>query len=256
MKVWELMFILLFLSSIGFYIMAGIITSKQLHLKKWPIYRYLLWIAGVSSAASTIIGPLAQKAHSDFIIHMSGHLLLGMLAPLLLVLAAPVTLLLRSLETTNARRVVKLLKSAPVQLVSHPIIASILNIGGLWVLYTTGLYEAMHNQMSVQILVHIHIFLAGYVFTAAIIYIDPVSYRFSYLYRAIVFILSLGGHQILAKHIYAHPPAHVSLDDARAGGMLMYYGGDLIDLVIIIIFCWQWYHSARPRGTVAVSQSG
>jgi len=29
--------------------------------------------------------------------------------------------------------------------------------------------------------------------------------------------------------------------------MLMYYGGDAVDAVLIAIFCYQWFISARPR---------
>ncbi|VEF48154.1 putative membrane protein CtaG family, copper [Bacillus freudenreichii] len=235
--------------------MAGIATSKQPRLKKWPKYRYVLWVAGIASITVTLIGPLFEQAHTDFIFHMTGHLLLGMLAPLLLVLSAPVTLLLRSLDKESARRVAQIFKSQTVQFISHPIVASILNIGGLWVLYTTGLFSVMHDYFAIHALVHIHIFLAGYIFTAAMIYVDPVSHRFSYLFRTIVFILALAGHQILAKYIYAHPPDHVSFHAAQAGGMLMYYGGDAIDLVIIIIFFRQWYKSARPHSPIAVSKT-
>ncbi|WP_413237500.1 cytochrome c oxidase assembly protein [Paenibacillus sp. 1P07SE] len=35
-------------------------------------------------------------------------------------------------------------------------------------------------------LVHLHIFLAGYAFTASMLYIDPAPHRKSYMYRAIV----------------------------------------------------------------------
>ena len=29
--------------------------------------------------------------------------------------------------------------------------------------------------------------------------------------------------------------------------MLMYYGGDAVEVVIMIILGWRWYQSARPR---------
>jgi hypothetical protein len=29
--------------------------------------------------------------------------------------------------------------------------------------------------------------------------------------------------------------------------MLMYYGGDLIDLALIVLLCRQWYAATRPR---------
>ncbi|MFK2827138.1 cytochrome c oxidase assembly protein [Bacillus sp. B190/17] len=247
----ELLLIITFLLAIFLYIGAGVKSSTRSYLKKWPASRYAFWIFGVISASTAVVGPLAARAHSDFTAHMVGHLLLGMLAPLLLVLAAPMTLLLRTLSVTKARQLAFLLKSPPVRTVSHPIVASILNIGGLWVLYTTDLYAAMQANALLHLAVHIHVFLAGYVFTAAMIYIDPAPHRLGFVYRTVVFIIALAGHAILSKYIYAHPPNGVPAEQAEEGGMLMYYGGDAIDLVLICILCFQWYKSTRPRAPLS-----
>jgi putative membrane protein len=34
---------------------------------------------------------------------------------------------------------------------------------------------------------------------------------------------------------------------AETGAELMYYGGDLSDLALVVLFCWQWYDPARFR---------
>ncbi len=227
------------------YIFAVIVSN--LRYKQWPAYRTTFAILGVISATSAVVGPLADRAHMDFTAHMLGHLLLGMLAPLLIVLAAPMTLILRTLNVGTARRLSRFLRKRTVSIFSSPIVTSLLNIGGLWLLYTTDLYAAMHQNILLHVLVHIHVFLAGYLFTASIIYIDPAPHRFSFVYRAIVFMISLAGHGILSKYIYAHPPNGVPVNEAETGGMLMYYGGDAIDIVIIIILYFQWYRATRPR---------
>ncbi|SDN98136.1 cytochrome c oxidase assembly protein [Halobacillus aidingensis] len=242
-----------FLVAILLYIGAGIVSNRSRHLQKWPVWRYVLWFIGVLCAGIAVIGPLADQARIDFRAHMMGHLLLGMLAPLLLVLAAPMTLLLRTLPVSAAKKISSLLRSSYVRVISHPITASILNIGGLWVLYTTDLYHMMHDNLWIHILVHLHVFLAGYLFTMAMIYIDPVAHRYSYLYRAIVFIFALAGHGILSKYLYASPPEGVSQSQAEAGSMLMYYGGDAIDAILIFILCWQWYKATQPNKRLAAS---
>ncbi|KKK37376.1 membrane protein [Mesobacillus campisalis] len=221
---------------------------------KWPLYRSLFWMAGILCAAAAVTGPLAEMAHTDFAVHMLGHLLLGMLAPLLLVLSAPMTLLMRALDVKNARRLSAFLKGRYVRVIGDPFVAAVMNIGGLWLLYTTSLYEMMHHHPGLHALVHIHVFFAGYLFSAAMIYIDPVPHRRPFLYRGIIFVLALAGHGILSKYIYANPPDGVDPVQAETGAMLMYYGGDAVDLGLIILFCWQWYYSARPRRMVASSQ--
>lgn len=234
------------------YLLAVVVSNRK-H-KQWPISRTILWIVGVCCALSAVSGPLVQRAHMEFTSHMLGHLLLGMLAPLLMVLAAPVTLVLRTLPVTLARRLSRILKSRMMGIISDPIVAVILNIGGLWVLYSTSVYEAMHQYILLYLFIHIHVFLSGYLFTISMIYIDPAPHRTSYIYRGTVLILALTGHGILSKHIYAYPPAGVPREQAESGGMLMYYGGDMIDLILVIIFCYQWYKAARPRANTSKSK--
>lgn len=219
--------------------------------KSWPLYRTSSWVIGVFCAALAVAGPLANAAHMNFAVHMLNHLLLGMLAPLLMALAAPVTLILRTLNVTSARQLSRMLRSRPVRIMSDPVVASLLNIGGLWILYTTNLYMIMQQNIVVHLVLHMHVFLAGYLFTASIIYIDPTPHRTSFTYRAIVLVIALAGHSILSKHIYAQPPSGVPAAQAEKGGMLMYYGGDAIDLVLISIFCFQWFRATRPRTLVS-----
>jgi putative membrane protein len=227
------------------YILASLFTRHR--SKPKVLYRTLFWILGILCMTAVLIGPLADQAHTDFPAHMFGHLLLGMLAPLLIVLSAPMTLVLRSLSVKQARRLSCVLKSAPIRVPSNPIVASLLNVGGLWILYSTNLYSAMHKIDLLYLFVHIHIFIAGYLFASTMIYIDPTPHRTSFIYRSIVLVLASASHGILAKYIYANPPLHVPTAQARKGAILMYYGGDAIDIILIFILCLQWYRSSKSK---------
>jgi putative membrane protein len=224
----------------------------------WPAGRSACWLAGLVAAAIALIGPLAGAAHHDFTAHMAGHLLLGMAGPLLLVLAAPVTLALRALPVCRARVLSRVLSSRPVRVVTHPVTAAVLSAGGLWLLYTTDLYRAMGGHAWLHVGVHVHIVVAGYLFTAAMIGVDPAPHRPGRRTRAAVLILFLAAHGILAKYLYGHPPAGVPAAAGRAGAELMYYGGDLIDLALIVVFCRQWYRATDPgrRSATVVPRIG
>ncbi|GAA0502665.1 membrane protein [Paractinoplanes deccanensis] len=226
----------------------------------WPPERTACWLAGIAAATAAVTGPIAEAAHHDFRAHAAGHLLLGMAAPLLLVLGAPVTLALRALPVRHGRGLSHLLASPPVRLLTHPVTAGILNAGGLWLLYTTGLPHTAAVQF--------HVLAAGYLFTAAIIGPDPAPHRAGPRTRAAVLIAFLAAHAILAKYLYGHPPTGLPHAEtghpptglphagagagaaaethAEAGAQLMYYGGDLIDAVLIVLFCRQWYRAADP----------
>lgn len=169
--------------------------------------------------------------------HMAQHLLLGMFAPLGLVFGAPVTLALRSLPPRSGRTLVAVLRSRCVRLVSHPITAMFLNVGGMYLLYLTPLYAAMHESTALHALVHWHFLVAGCLFTWAIAGPDPAPHRPDKRFRLLVLFVSIGAHAFLSKAMYAYgwpSGAHHSLEEIRAGAKIMYYGGDLAELLLVI----------------------
>lgn len=228
-------------------LIAYLLGVHRHHHGQWPRWRTTAWIAGLASVGAGWAGPLAEAARHDFTAHMGTHLLVGMIGPLLLVLAAPVTLALRTLPAPGARRLSAVLRSPPVRVVTHPIVAAVLNGGGIWLLYTTGAFELMHSSVALHTLVHAHILLAGIAFTVAMIGPDPNPHRASLRTRATVLVLFIAAHSILGKWLYAYPPAGVDPADARAGAQLMYYGGDVVDLVILTLLFAGWYPGSRFR---------
>lgn len=238
---------------------VGVMSSRR-RGREWPMRRLASWAAGAAAATVSVVGPLAEASHGDFVAHMWAHLLGGMVAPLLLVLAAPVTLALRTLHLTPARRLSRLLKSPPVRFIAHPLTAAILSAGGLWVIYLTPVFEAMQSAPLIHVFVHGHLLLVGFVFLSAVIGVDPAPHAPRRMIAAIALVLSMASHAVLAKHLYAYPPAGVPIAAAQEGAQLMYYAGSLVEAVIVVIFCAQWYRAAgrrldraAPHRTVAAS---
>lgn len=229
----------LVIAALGYVVAVRVIHRRG---DPWPIRRTVSWCAGLLAAAVAVTG----GGHGDFTAHMTGHLLLGMAAPMLLVLAAPITLVLRALPVAGARRLSRFLRTRPLRILTHPVTAAVLNAGGLWALYTTGIYPRMGEHAGLHVLVTVHTVAAGFLFTAAVIGVDPAPHRPGRRTRALVLIAFLAAHDILAKYVYAHPPAGVAAAPAEAGARLMYYGGDLLDLLLITIFLRQWYTAVAP----------
>jgi putative membrane protein len=213
----------------------------------WPRYRVLLWTAGTVVCLVATVGPLAARGDTSFVAHMVSHLLLGMLGPLLLVLAAPVSLALRTLPVTWARRLVALLASRPVRLATDPVTAAVLDLAGVWLLYTTPLLALSQHSAAVHVLVHAHLLLWGYLFTASVVGRDPVRHRRGYPYRSAVLVGFLAVHGILAKVVYSQPPVGVEPGQAARGAMVMYYGGDAVHLALLVVLGSRWFSSTRPR---------
>lgn len=213
----------------------------------WPAPRAVAWYLGLVCAAAGLLGPVAEAARTSFTGHMAAHLLVGMVAPLLLVLGAPVTLTLRALPVARARALTRVLRGRVVRALTHPVVAAGLNAGGMWLLYTTDLYRLMHTSVIVHGVVHAHIFLAGYVLTASLVGRDPDPHRAPVEMRAVVLVSFIVAHSVLAKWLYAHPPAGVEPADGRVGAQLMYYGGDVVDVTVVVLLLTGWYTSTDPR---------
>jgi putative membrane protein len=219
----------------------------------WPASRTTSWMLGVACAGAATLGPIAIAAHASLTAHMLAHLLLGMLAPLLLVLGAPVTLLLRALQVTAARRLSRVLRSAPLRALTHPATAAVLNAGGLWALYATDLYGLMHASALVHAIVHGHLLLAGYLLTAAIVGVDPDPHRAPIGVRVAVLLAFMAVHSMLAKRVYGQPPAGVEAGDAHVASQLMYYGGDVVDVTLLVLLGLAWLRATRPREAPAAA---
>jgi len=215
----------------------------------WSRWRAVSFVAGIVLLAVALSPPIAQLAHHDFRGHMVQHLLLGMLAPLGLVFAAPMTLLLRTVSASLARRIIALLHTRLVRCISDPITALVLNVGGMYLLYLTPLYALTHSSPALHVLVHWHFLAAGYLFVWAIAGPDPAPHRASLRARLIVLFVGIAAHSTLGKLMYAYlwpRGTDHGVDEIRAGAKLMYYGGDVAELLLVIALFATWYaNSAR-----------
>ncbi|GAA1318823.1 cytochrome c oxidase assembly protein [Pseudonocardia xinjiangensis] len=208
--------------------------------RQWPVGRTVLFLIGVAVATAPLAGPLADRAATDFRFHMVGHVLSGMAAPLLIVSAAPVTLALRALPAEWARTLTRLLRSRPFVVLTHPVVAATLSVGGLYVLYRTGLYEASMQQPLLHLVVHAHVLLAGLLVTFSLVGPDPAPHRAGLAVRAAVLVLAVAAHNVLAKLVYADPPAGVAADQAMTAAQVMYYAGAPIEIALFVLLGREW----------------
>ena len=218
----------------------------------WPPLRSLSWLLGLVVVAVALTGPLAA-AHGDLRAHMAGHLLVGMVAPVSLVLARPVTLALRTLPRRAARALAGILRSAPVRVLTDPFVATALNVGGLWLLYRTSLLGAMLHDPGLHLLVSVHVLLTGWLATAAVLAVEPMPHRRSAAVRAGALAAGMAAHDVLAKTLYAHPPAGVL--DASAGARLMYDGGTVVHVLVAALLWRQWYRSRETVRAAALARA-
>jgi putative membrane protein len=212
--------------------------------RSWKIKRLLFFQTGILLLAAGLYPPLMQWAHHDFRGHMIQHLLIGMYAPIFLVLGAPLSLLLANLPTAISRKIMALLKSSVFRFISHPVTALLLNFGGMAVLYLTPLYLLSHYYPWLHYLIHFHFLAAGYLFAWSMVGPDPVPGRPSLKFRLVVLISGIALHAFLSKLMYAWLlPVNslFSVSQLQQGAKLMYYWGDLSEIILLIALFAIWF---------------
>ncbi|MFD5102112.1 cytochrome c oxidase assembly protein [Streptomyces albidochromogenes] len=212
-------------------------------------WRTVSFLSGCALLGAALLPPLAPFAHGDFRGHMAQHLLVGMYAPLALVLGAPLTLLLRALPAARARRLTGLLHTRPVRVLAHPVTALTLSTGTLAALYFTPLFNATANQPALHHLMHAHFLLSGCLFAWAIAGPDPAPARPGVPARLVVLGVAVAAHATISQLMYGGflIDVHAPVPQVRGGAEIMYYGGDLAELLLAAALVATW-RPARRRG--------
>ena len=220
-------------------------AARRREPRGWSHGRTISFLTGCALLLLAVVPALSPFPEGDLRGHMHQHLLLAMYAPLGLVLGAPITLLLRTVRASHGRRLTRAFRWPLIQFVTHPIAAVILNLGGLAALYLTPLYVATAGNPALHHLVHVHFLAAGCLFAWVIAGPDPAPHRPSVPTRLVVLGVAILGHAILAQLMYAGALVSIpaSAQELRGAGDLMYYGGDIAELLLAMAMLSTW----RPR---------
>jgi len=225
---------------------GGVVYQTRVARRGWSPWRTAAWGGGTAVLALGLIPQYLPFPAGDFRQHMLQHILLGMLAPLGLIMAAPITLTLRTAPAPFGRAIVRVLRWRPTLLLTNPVTALVLNLGGMAALYFTPLYMAMMRHPTLHYLVHFHFVAAGCLYVWVIAGPDPAPHRLSVPARLVVLGAAVVIHSIMAQMLYAGwfvtipAPPH----QLRRGAELMYYGGDITEMLLAFAMVSSW----RTRG--------
>ena len=197
----------------------------------WSAWRSASWLGGCAVVALAFLVSGEQT-------HMLRHVLLGMVAPLGLVLGAPVTLFLRTAGPRPRRLVVRVLRSRVAHVLGHPVAAGALSVGGMYAVLLTPLHDSSNP------LLYLHYLAAGYLFTWSIAGPDPAPRRPGFGTRLVVLVLAAAAHAVLAKFLYAA----AADDTGRDAALLMYYGGDVAEVLLTAALFRQRFGGRLGRG--------
>ncbi|MFF4712538.1 cytochrome c oxidase assembly protein [Streptomyces eurythermus] len=232
----------------GGYRLLVLRARRRNPVRAWNPWRTAAFCAGVVLLAVALLPPVAPFAHRDFRGHMLQHLLIGMYAPLALVLGAPVTLVLRAVSAPRARWLTAVLHSTPARLLTRPPVAVLLSAGGLPVLYFTPLYDTAMAHPAGHWLVHAHFLLSGCLFAHVVAGPDPAPARPGVPARLVWLGCAIAVHAVAAQLMYGGfgVAVHAPASEVRGGAEIMYYGGDIAELLLAAALVATWRPGRRP----------
>lgn len=242
--------ILVGLTALGYLALA---LRQHFGPRGWSWWRTALFLTGSGVLALGLLPRFLPYPKGDFRKHMLEHLIIGMMAPLGLMMAAPMTLVLRTVPTRWGRAISHLLQSRVLQVVANPVSALILNLGGMAALYFTPLYMAMMMHPALHYAVHFHFLAAGCLYTWVIAGPDPAPHRPSVPARLVVLGVAVIAHSVLSQMLYAglFVTIPVSAQELQRGAELMYYGGDISEMLLAFALVTTW-HPVKRRAEQGV----
>lgn len=239
------------LAAAGCHLLAVRRVRRRNPARGWSRWRSASFLGGLCLLAIALLPPLSSAAHADFRGHMAQHMLVGMYAPTALVLAAPVTLLLRALPAARARTLSALLHSGPVRVLTRPAVALALSTGSLAVLYFTPVYNAAMGHPLGHWLMLAHFLASGCLFAHAVAGPDPAPARPGVRARLVYLGVAIAAHALIAQAMYGgfYVDIRAPVEQVRQGAEIMYYGGDIAELLLAGALMATWRPERRP-GTV------
>jgi putative membrane protein len=131
----------------------------------------------------------------------------------------------------------------------------VLSVGGFVALYATPLYSVVAGWPALHSLVTVHFLLAGCLFVWVIAGPDSAPRRPPVPVRLVVLGIAVAGHAVVSQLLYAVavPSLDVPTAQRQGAATLMYYGGDIAELLVAAALVASWRpvrRSAPPANAV------
>ncbi|OBH44042.1 cytochrome c oxidase assembly protein [Mycobacterium mantenii] len=251
-------------------VFAGLYVAAVVRLRrrgdKWPPGRTLSWLLGCAVLLFATSSGVGRYMPAMFSMHMVVHMCLSMLIPILLVLGAPVTLALRALPA--ARRddppgmrewLLAALHSRFSRLLTNPVVATVLFVGGFYGLYLSSLFDTTASSHAGHLAMNTHFLLSGYLFYWVVIGVDPTPRPIPPLAKvAVVFaslplhaffgVVMMGTKKVLGADYYRSLGLSWHTDllgDQRLGGGIAWAAGEFPLVIVMLALLIQWARSDR-----------
>jgi putative copper resistance protein D len=215
--------------------------------------RTVAFMAGLGAIALALLSPIEAYEGQLFSVHMVQHMLLELVAAPLLLLGAPITLTLRASSSSVRRRLLTILQSRVVHLISFPLVAWLLFAAVNWGWHLSEYYNVALENVPLHYFQHATFLGAALLFWWPVIGRDPSPWRMPHPVRLFYLFLAMPQNSFLgvalmsAPHVlYQHYLTNLRtwglspLDDQNLGGVLMWVFGDVVFLLAMGLVVASW----------------
>ncbi|GAB2676024.1 cytochrome c oxidase assembly protein [Nocardia goodfellowii] len=243
-----------------------LVGVRRLRLRgdAWPVGRTIAWLSGCAVLLLATSSGIGRYSPAMFSVHMGQHMALSMLAPILFALGGAVTLALRALPAAGKngapgpREWILAAVHNPVsRFLTHPIVASVIFVGGFYALYLGGIYDTVVDSHAAHLLMNLHFLLSGYLFYWVVIGIDPKPREVQPLTKLGMVFGSLPFHAFFGIALMSMTTVLGGwffrslglgwnadlLADQRTGGSFAWASGEVPLVVVMLALLIQWSRS-------------
>ena len=225
-----------------------------------PAHRTWLFMSGLAAIAVALVSPIEAYEGLLFSVHMVQHMLLELVAAPLLLAGAPITLALRVSSPRVRRRLLAVLQSRVVHVISFPVIAWVLFAAVNWGWHFSTLYDQALENDLLHYFQHATFLGAALLFWWPAIGADPSPWRLPHPMRLFYLFLAMPQNSFLgvallqtATVLYPHYVTNgrawgpSPLDDQHLGGVFMWVFGDMAFLAGMAIVVALWVRHEERR---------
>jgi cytochrome c oxidase assembly factor CtaG len=222
---------------------------------RWPMLATLSFLAGLVVCGLATNSSIAVYDQVLFSAHMIGHLALVMAGPALIVAGRPFSLLVES--SADPDRVRRVLAGRTLSLLTAPPVALACYAAVIVGSHLTGLMDTIMRVTWVGQVEHLVYVLVGIQFFVLVIGDEPLRWKLTtpprWLMLAIAMAVDTFTGVVLLQgtspvQMLSAPGLDVdALSDTRTGGAIMWFGGDAIMAVVMIVLVVGWLRRPELR---------